>query len=406
VEREDAEGKTVSPLTPHFRAAVLAALVLFLPQLSLSSPHNATVSGIRIWTNEEYTRVAVDLEGEARYEANFLPAAPERNLPPRIFIDILGADIREEILKAPVQVRNGLLKVVRAGRFRNGVVRVVADLERESSYRVFTMTDPYRVIIDIDGRAAVAAPAGSGAPQASPEPRPAAPRERIRVMLDPGHGGKDPGAIGPTGLREKDVVLALGRMVRDRLRRDESFEVHMTRDADVFIPLEERTAMANQARADIFVSLHINASPNRNAEGVSTYVLSRASSDRHALEVAARENGVPAAKLSAVKFIIDDLSTYGRKTESLKLAKTVNDAIVKNVNGRFGRLTDLGLKQAPFYVLVGARMTAVLLEASFISNRREESRLRDPEYLAAIADSVVEAIRYYGEKGLLARAGP
>jgi N-acetylmuramoyl-L-alanine amidase len=406
VEREDAEGKTVSPLTPHFRAAVLAALVLFLPQLSLSSPHNATVSGIRIWTNEEYTRVAVDLEGEARYEANFLPAAPERNLPPRIFIDILGADIREEILKAPVQVRNGLLKVVRAGRFRNGVVRVVADLERESSYRVFTMTDPYRVIIDIDGRAAAAAPAGPGAPQASPEPRPAAPRERIRVMLDPGHGGKDPGAIGPTGLREKDVVLALGRMVRDRLRRDESFEVHMTRDADVFIPLEERTAMANQARADIFVSLHINASPNRNAEGVSTYVLSRASSDRHALEVAARENGVPAAKLSAVKFIIDDLSTYGRKTESLKLAKTVNDAIVKNVNGRFGRLTDLGLKQAPFYVLVGARMTAVLLEASFISNRREESRLRDPGYLAAIADSVVEAIRYYGEKGLLARAGP
>jgi N-acetylmuramoyl-L-alanine amidase len=406
VEREDAEGKTVSPLTPHFRAAFLAALLLFLPQLSLSSPHDAKVTGIRFWTNEEYTRVAVDLEGEARYEANFLPAAPERNLPPRIFIDIRGADIREGILNAPVQVRNGLLKVVRAGRFRKGVVRVVVDLERESSYRVFTMTDPFRVIIDIDGKAAVAAPAGHGAPQASPELRPAAPRERIRVMLDPGHGGKDPGAIGPTGLREKDVVLALGRMVRDRLRRNESFEVHMTRDADVFIPLEERTAMANQARADIFVSLHINASPNRNAEGVSTYVLSRASSDRHALEVAARENGVPAAKLSAVKFIIDDLSTYGRKTESLKLAKTVNDAIVKNVNGRFGRLTDLGLKQAPFYVLVGARMTAVLVEASFISNRREESRLRDPEYLAAIADSVVEAIRYYGEKGLLARAGP
>jgi N-acetylmuramoyl-L-alanine amidase len=225
-------------------------------------------------------------------------------------------------------------------------------------------------------------------------------------MLDPGHGGKDPGAIGPTGLREKDVVLALGRMVRDRLRRDESFEVHMTRDADVFIPLEERTAMANQARADIFVSLHINASPNRNAEGVSTYVLSRASSDRHALEVAARENGVPAAKLSAVKFIIDDLSTYGRKKESLKLAKTVNDAIVRNVNGRFGRVADLGLKQAPFYVLVGARMTAVLVEASFITNRREEARLRDPEYLAAIADSVAEAIRYYGEKGAMARAAP
>lgn len=394
------------PLTPYFRAAVLAAFLLLLPRLSLSSPNAAKVTGIRFWTNEEYTRVAVDLEGEAQYEANFLRAEPGRNLPPRIFIDIRGAEINEEILKSPVQVRNGLLKVVRAGRFRKGVVRVVVDLERESGYRVFTMTDPFRVIVDIDGKTETAAPAGPLAPQAAQTPSRAIPRGKVRVMLDPGHGGKDPGAIGPTGLKEKDVVLALGRMVRDRLRRDESFEVRMTRDADVFLPLEERTAMANEGKADIFVSLHINASPNRNAEGVSTYVLSRASSDRHALEVAARENGVPAAKLSAVKFIIDDLSTYGRKKESLKLAKTVNDAIVKNVNGRFGGLADLGLKQAPFYVLVGARMTAVLIEASFITNRREEARLKDPEYLAAVADSVVEAIRYYGEKGALARAGP
>jgi len=395
----------VRPLTPHFRAAVLAALLLLLPRLSLSSPHTATVSGIRFWTNEEYTRVAVDLEDEAPYEANFLRADPGRNLPPRIFIDIRGADIRKEILKSPVQVRNGLLKVVRAGRFRNGIVRVVVDLERESSYRVFTMTDPFRVIIDIDGKAENAAPAESRIPRESQEPRPAAPRGKIRVMLDPGHGGKDPGAIGSTGLKEKDVVLAIGRAVRDRLRRDEAFEVRMTRDGDVFIPLEERTAMANEARADIFVSLHINASSNRKAEGISTYVLSRAS-DRHSLELAARENGVPVAKLSAVKFIIDDLSTYGRKKESLKLARTVNDAIVRNVNGRFGRIADLGLKQAPFYVLVGARMTAVLVEASFITNRREEARLRDTEYLAAVADSVVEAIRYYGEKGALARAAP
>ncbi|HZW36947.1 MAG TPA: N-acetylmuramoyl-L-alanine amidase, partial [Candidatus Deferrimicrobiaceae bacterium] len=302
---------------------------------------------------------------------------------------------------------NGLLKVVRAGRFRKGVVRVVVDLERESSHRVFAMTNPFRLIIDIDGNAA-AAPSAPAAPQGAPEaaaPGRAAPaRGKIRVMLDPGHGGKDPGATGANGLKEKDAVLAIGRMVRDRLLRDDAFEVRMTRDTDVFIPLEERTAMANEAHADIFVSLHINASPNRRAEGISTYVLSRAS-DRGSLEVAARENGVSVAKLSTVKFIIDDLSTFGRKKESLRLAKTVNDAIVRNVNGRFGRVSDLGLKQAPFYVLVGARMTAVLVEASFITNLREEARLRDPEYLAAIADSVVEAIRFYGEKGALARAG-
>lgn len=418
----------MSPPSRYFLSAFLAASLLLVPLVPHSFPGNVAVSGIRFWTNEEYTRVAVDLADEAKYEANFLPADAGRGLPPRIFIDIEGADIREEILRTPVQVRNGLLKIVRAGRFRKGVVRVVIDLERESGYRVFSMMDPFRIIVDIDGKTSptpspsgkTASPAeqvpskenGKASPsesgktessenvKASPSPHP---RGKIRVMLDPGHGGKDPGAVGPTGLKEKDVVLSIGRMVRERLARDGAYDVRMTRDTDVFIPLEERTAMANQARADIFVSLHINASLNRKAEGISTYVLSRAS-DRHSLELAARENGVPVAKLSAVKFIIDDLSTYGRKKESLRLAKTVNDAIVKNVNGRFGAVQDLGLKQAPFYVLVGARMTAVLVESSFITNRREEARLYDEKYLSTIADSVVEAIRYYGQKSAIAHA--
>lgn len=413
----------------YFLAAFLAASFLLAPLVSQThAAAHVAVSGIRFWTNEEYTRVAVDLADEAKYEANFLAADSGRGLPARIFIDIDGADVREDIIRHPVQVRNGLLKVVRAGRFRKGIVRVVIDLERESGYRVFTMSDPFRIIVDIDGQAETervpsteaaktqaaegkdagpesqAHPSGAETAGAARVPHGPPARGKIRVMLDPGHGGKDPGAIGPTGLKEKDVVLAIGRMVRDRLARDGAYEARMTRDSDVFIPLEERTAMANEARADIFVSLHINASPNRKAEGISTYVLSRAS-DRHSLELAARENGVPVAKLSAVKFIIDDLSTYGRKKESLRLAKTVNDAIVKNVNGRFGKVQDLGLKQAPFYVLVGARMTAVLVESSFITNRREEARLYDPEYLAAIADSVVEAIRYYGKKGAMAHAG-
>ncbi len=418
----------MSPPSRYFLAAFLAASLLLVPLVPHSFPGNVAVSGIRFWTNEEYTRVAVDLADEAKYEANFLPADADRGLPPRIFIDIEGADVREEILRTPVQVRNGLLKIVRAGRFRKGVVRVVIDLERESGYRVFSMTDPFRIIVDIDGKTdQTPSPSGETASPAEPVPStetakaspsesgktessenvkaspPPQPRGKIRVMLDPGHGGKDPGAVGPTGLKEKDVVLSIGRMVRERLARDGTYDVRMTRDTDVFIPLEERTAMANQAKADIFVSLHINASPNRKAEGISTYVLSRAS-DRHSLELAARENGVPVAKLSAIKFIIDDLSTYGRKKESLRLAKTVNDAIVKNVNGRFGAVQDLGLKQAPFYVLVGARMTAVLVESSFITNRREEARLYDERYLSTIADSVVEAIRYYGRKSAIAHA--
>jgi N-acetylmuramoyl-L-alanine amidase len=223
-------------------------------------------------------------------------------------------------------------------------------------------------------------------------------------MLDPGHGGKDPGAVGPTGLKEKDVVLALGRKVRERLARIPGVEVRMTRDTDVFIPLEERTALANRAKADLFVSMHINASPDRRAEGFSTYVLSKAS-DRQSLELAARENGVPVERLTDVKFIIDELALSRRSLTSLRLAKVVNDSLVRNVSARYGRVQDLGLRKAPFYVLVGARMTAILVESSFISNRREEDRLREEAYLDTIADSVVDAVRLYGRKSSLASSG-
>jgi len=380
----------VSFLTRHLLVAAIAASLLFPPHVSPSPARLAAVSGIRHWTNQEYTRVVIDLDEEAKYEANFLPADPARNLPPRIFIDIKKASLRDEIVRHPTEVNNGLLTRVRAGRFQADVVRVVIDLERESGYRVFDLSGPPRIIVDVEGTPSESAIPDKGG--------------KIVVMLDPGHGGKDPGAVGPTGLQEKDVVLTIGRMVREKLSRDRQFDVEMTRDSDVFIPLEERTAMANQGNADIFVSLHINSSRNRGARGISTYVLSRAT-DREALELAARENGVSVKKLAEVKFIIDDLSTYGRKKESLKLAKTVNDAIVRNISSRHGPVHNLGLKQAPFYVLVGARMTAVLVETSFISNRIEEARLRRHAYQETIADSVVEAIRYYGDNGALARAG-
>jgi N-acetylmuramoyl-L-alanine amidase len=444
------------------RRHLCAILAVFLcaAGLPLAAPPAAAapgvprVSDIRAWTNEIYTRVAIDTGDEVSWQSNILRADPKRSLPPRIFIDIRGAGIREEILRKPVEVRNGLLRQVRAGRFDRDTVRVVIDLERESTFRVFALPGPFRIIVDIDGEGEIpvlpaspeavsppgpvaAAPspedpappsmtppvsppppsAGSAVPPASPaippsveSPRADASRSfparkhRVRVMIDPGHGGKDPGAIGPTGLKEKDVVLEIGRRIREKLSRSGEFDVRMTREEDVFIPLEERTAMANKGRADIFVSLHINASPNRRAKGFSTYVLSRGASNREDLELAARENGVPIRKLQGVKFIIDDMFTGARKNESLRLAKTVNDAVVRHVSTRFPEAQSLGLKQAPFYVLVGARMTAVLVEASFISNVREESRLRDPSCLDGIADGVVEAVRYYGRNGILARS--
>jgi len=459
MEGEAGERVDLTLLRRHFGAAFLAvflcaaALPLAAPPAD-AAPGVPRVSDIRAWTNEIYTRVAIDTGDEVSWQANTLRADPERRLPPRIFIDIRGAGIRDEILRKPVEVRNGLLRQVRAGRFDRDTVRVVIDLERESTYRVFALPGPFRIIVDIDGEgeipvlptspeavappgpvAAVPSPedpapppvtppvspptpsVGSAVPPATPaippsleSPRAAAShpaptrKHRVRVMIDPGHGGKDPGAIGPTGLKEKDVVLAIGRKIREKLSGSGEFDVRMTRDEDVFIPLEERTAMANKGRADIFVSLHINASRNRSAEGFSTYVLSRGASNREDLELAARENGVPVRKLQGVKFIIDDMFTGARKNESLRLAKTVNDAVVRHVSTRYPGAQSLGLKQAPFYVLVGARMTAVLVEASFISNAREEARLRDPSCLDGIADGVVEAVRYYGQNGILAHS--
>jgi N-acetylmuramoyl-L-alanine amidase len=443
MEGEAGERVDLTLLRRHLGAFILAVF-LCAAGLPLPAPPAAAapgvprVSDIRAWTNEIYTRVAIDTGDEVSWQASTLRADPSLRLPSRIFIDIRGAGIRDEILK-PVEVRNGLLRQVRAGRFDRDTVRVVIDLERESTYRVFALPGPFRIIVDIDGEGEIPAlpaapgavappgpvaagtspedpgpPLVSSAPPAippsveSPRIAPSHPsttrKHRVRVMIDPGHGGKDPGAVGPTGLKEKDVVLAIGRKVREKLSRSGEFDVRMTRDGDVFIPLEERTAMANKARADLFVSLHINASTNRRAEGFSTYVLSRGASNREDLELAARENGVPVHKLQGVKFIIDDMFTGARKNESLRLAKTVNDAVVRHVSTRYPGVQSLGLKQAPFYVLVGARMTAVLVEASFISNVREEARLRDPSCLDGIADGVVEAIRYYGQNGILAHS--
>ncbi len=439
MEGEAQERGDLTLLRRLLGAAFLAVLLCAagLPGIAPSAASAAgasRVSDIRAWTNEIYTRVAIDTGNEVTWQADTLPADPVRGLPPRIFIDIRGAGIREAILHHPVEVRNGLLRQVRAGRFNHDTVRVVIDLERESTYRVFALPTPFRIIVDIDGEGEVPAlrafpgPDAAGPSPEGPVPSPAAPsaspavppslgspraapsapspvrKPRVRVMIDPGHGGKDPGAIGRTGLREKDVVLDIARRIREKLSRTGEFDVRMTRDKDVYIPLEERTAMANKAGVDIFVSLHINASRNRRAEGFSTYVLSRGASNREDLELAARENGVPVAKLQGIKFIIDDMFTGARKNESLRLAKTVNDSVVRNVSTRYPGAQSIGLKQAPFYVLVGARMTAVLVEASFISNTREEARLRESPYLDGIADGVVEAVRFYGQNGILAHS--
>ncbi len=229
-----------------------------------------------------------------------------------------------------------------------------------------------------------------------------------RIVVDAGHGGADPGAIGPTRVREKDVTLAMARRLAARLRA-RGFEVVMTRSDDRYVALEERTAIANTQRGDLLISLHANANPRRALAGTETWILNVAD-DRYAKRLAARENGAdPEGGGDAVEAqrILTDLDAKSSTEASRLLAQSVQRELTGSVRGRYGDDRDLGVKSALFYVLVGARMPAVLVETAFISNRREEQRLASPAYQDLVAASLTRAVEQFARRDArVARAEP
>jgi N-acetylmuramoyl-L-alanine amidase len=215
-----------------------------------------------------------------------------------------------------------------------------------------------------------------------------------RIVIDPGHGGHDPGTIGRNGLQEKDLVLdvalRLERLIRERLHLD----VVMTRRTDVFIPLEERTAIANAKEADLFLSIHVNSSRASRASGVETYYLSFAM-DEHAEEVAARENAISPATLKDLSGLVRAIMQNSKIEESRDFATNVQTAMVSRLRPANDALEDRGVRRAPFYVLLGANMPSVLAEIAFVSHRTEERLLRSAGYRDAIADGLLQGIRHY-----------
>jgi N-acetylmuramoyl-L-alanine amidase len=214
------------------------------------------------------------------------------------------------------------------------------------------------------------------------------------VVIDPGHGGKDPGAIGPSGVREKDIVLAIAVKLQAKIRQTLRLEAILTRDSDTFLPLEERTALANTQKADLFVSIHTNAHKNRRIHGVSTYILNVAT-DEEAARVAAFENSVSAKRISDLEKILNDLMLNSKINESSRLADAVQNGLIKILPDNYSRVKNLGVKQAPFYVLIGAQMPSIMVETSFITNKREEYRLKTAAYQDAIAEGILAGIRDY-----------
>ncbi|MFZ9888108.1 MAG: N-acetylmuramoyl-L-alanine amidase family protein [Myxococcota bacterium] len=220
-----------------------------------------------------------------------------------------------------------------------------------------------------------------------------------RVVIDPGHGGKDTGAVGKKGTREKDVALQIAKQVRAKLReRLPDIEVLMTRETDAFVALEERTRIANDASADLFISIHANANPSRKVSGVETYYLN-ITHDRYAIRLAARENTHSGddKRISDLQFILADLAMKSNVDESIRLGTEVQKSLIGRLRQNYGAVHDHGLKHALFYVLMGARMPAILVETSFISNRTEEERLRSTKYREAVADGIVLGVERFVE---------
>jgi len=356
---------------------------------------SATVREVRYWSASDYTRIVIDTASPVSFKKGYLPANKAKHLPERVYLDLKPARIGKN-LKDNISIQDGLLKGVRVAQFNSNTVRVVLDLRKTHKTKIFYLEDPFRVVVDAFGEnysskipKKTKGQKGNGLSLA----------QQLglcvkRVVIDAGHGGKDPGAIGPTGLREKDVVLKIAKKVASRLKKDLGCQVILTRNGDRFLPLTQRTAIANAKKADIFVSIHANAAPNRRASGVETYFLNFAL-DEEAMRVAARENATSTKRIGDLKNILNDIMKNTKVDESSRLAGYVQKEVVKNLRKKYGNVKSKGVKQAPFFVLIGARMPSVLVEVSFISNRKEEKRLKSNRYLDRVAEGIVNGIKSY-----------
>jgi N-acetylmuramoyl-L-alanine amidase len=221
-----------------------------------------------------------------------------------------------------------------------------------------------------------------------------------RIIIDPGHGGKDPGATGPRGEKEKDITLAVSKELAARLHED-GYEIFLTRKDDTFIPLEERTAFANKKKADLFISVHVNANEKVSLRGVETYFLNL-TTDASALKVADRENAIASKSMSDLQFIIKDLTLNARINESSRFASSIQKSIILSLGKAGHSNKDHGVKQAPFYVLMGAQMPSILIETGFITNATESKLLQKKSYQNSIIKGIISGINLYVTNSIVA----
>ena len=429
------EAAPVPPPAPPAPAAAAPA----------ASPDAASIRDIRRNALPDGVRVTIELDREITYHGERLQG------PERVFFDLKGATAPQALLNDPLRFDDGLVKEVRFGR-HPGATRVVMDMEGAESYSVFTLYEPFRLVVDFkraaagaptplpppsvpgpparDPALAVAPPPAVAAPPkptpaqetdspvakdaavssvlTPPPPSPAPPATNTngkfslarqlglgvsRIVIDAGHGGHDPGARA-NGLSESQLTLDVALRLRKLLEKEPGFEVVMTRATDVFIPLEERTAIANREGADLFLSIHANASRNTKAHGVETYFLNFATNP-DAEAVAARENAGSGQAMRKLPDIVRAIALNNKIDESRDFAQMVQRGMVQRMTTRNKALRSIGVKQAPFVVLIGASMPSVLAEMSFVTNKQDAGLLKTPAYRQQIAQGLFDAVIRY-----------
>ena len=417
-------------------------LSLGLPHLA----HGATILTVRVWPAPDYSRVTIESDGVLKTSSLFVPS------PPRLAVDIEGIALNPALkeLVGKVKADDPNIAGIRVGQFAPGVVRLVIDLKHPIRPQVFSLEPvaayQHRLVFDLypedeidplqtlvaqrlqePGAASGSVPNATSAPAADPlqvliakQIRPAASTPKpsasaadsspitdrlIIIALDPGHGGEDPGAIGPGGTREKDVVLRLAHLLRDRINASSlngnAMRAYLTRDADFFVPLQVRVQKARRVQADLFVSLHADAFFTPDPQGASVFALSHGGATSSAARwMAAKENkadlvggmNVKSGDVTVQRALLD-MSTMAQISDSLKLGSSLLGEI-----GRVGKLHKPRVEQASFAVLKAPDIPSVLVEAAFISNPTEEAKLRSDEYLTQLADALMRGIQRHFSK--------
>lgn len=371
---------------------------------STSNRGTTSVTGIETSDTENDTRVVVTLDDSVEFDSARISS------PDRIYFDLHNARLSPSV-EHSIRLEDGLPKWVRAAQNKDDVVRLVLGADGAKDYFAQLLSNPYRLVIDghtrpgdhASGAAPIVAthdvekvPTG---PRVDPGGQPSLARElglKInRIVIDPGHGGYDTGTIGPHGLMEKelclDVALHLGKLI---LQNIPGAKVIYTRTDDIFVPLEERTAIANQAKADLFISIHANSSDDQQVRGVETYYLSFGSSGE-AMTLATRENALAQSSLHDLPDLLKKIARSEKVAESKQFAADIQNALVQRLQVVSWRQTNRGVKQAPFIVLTGTKMPSVLSEISFVSNATDESLLRGSSQRQRVAEGLYRGIAAY-----------